>query len=249
MKTGLKEEFINKWEKYFGNAELPITFYYSNDNKGVEEAPPAKGWNCFVGELAKVRKGRSLSFSADSVSCGGGKRYLGFSNTIRPDFEYFLSCGIPDKVEGERYIRTPEMVLEIMDKTETLPMSGKQLIFKRWDALTEEDNPEVVIFFATPDVLSGLFTLANYDQTEPHSSFTPFGAGCATIIQYPYLEKDTERPRAVIGMFDVSARPMVPADRITFAVPLVKLEAMIDYMDESFLITESWEKVKSRINK
>lgn len=27
-----------------------------------------------------------------------------------PNFEYFLSCGIPGKLEGERYKKTPELV-------------------------------------------------------------------------------------------------------------------------------------------
>jgi len=50
-------------------------------------------------------------------------------------------------------------------------------------------------------------------------------------------------------MFDVSARPFVPADVLTFAVPMKKFESMVENMDESFLITESWAKVKNRIKK
>jgi hypothetical protein len=37
------------------------------------------------------------------------------------------------------------------------------IVFKRWDTLDEADSPEVVIFFAPPDVISGLFTLAIAD--------------------------------------------------------------------------------------
>jgi hypothetical protein len=53
------------------------------------------------------------------------------------------------------------------------------------------DDPEVVIFFAQPDVLSGLFTLANYDEADPNGVFAPFAAGCGSIVHYPYLEKDS----------------------------------------------------------
>ena len=88
--------------------------------------------------------------------------------------------------------------------------------------ITENDNPDVVIFFATPDILSGLFTLANFDQSEPNSTFAPFGAGCGSIVHYPYLEKDKERPRAVIGMFDPSARICVTSGELSFSVPMVK---------------------------
>jgi len=146
-------------------------------------------------------------------------------------------------MEGERYVKTPEMVEEIQKNQKKINAKGDKIIFKRWDNLTENDNPDVVIFFAKPDVLSGLFTLANFDQTEPNGTFSPFGAGCGSIVHYPYFEKDSERPRAVIGMFDPSARPCVPKDTLTFAVPMVKFLKMIDYMDESFLITETWNNV------
>ena len=52
----------------------------------------------------------------------------------------------------------------------------------------------------------------------------------------------------MIGMFDVSARPYVPKETLTFAVPINKFVRMIDNMEESFLITRSWDKVKTRIS-
>ena len=121
------------------------------------------------------------------------------------------------------------------------------IIFKRWDKLEQADHPEVVIFFAPPDVLSGLFTLTNFDEAEPNGIFTPFSAGCGTIVQYPYLERDSTRPRGVLGMFDVSARPFVPKETLSLAWPMKKFQRMIENMDESFLITPSWDKVKGRI--
>jgi hypothetical protein len=48
-------------------------------------------------------------------------------------------------------------------------------------------------------------------------------------------------------MFDVSARPCVPTGILSFSVPIVKFTRMISYMDESFLITDSWKKVQNRI--
>lgn len=244
-----KEKFIALWEKYFGTAELPIVFYYHNKINNATHVAKPKGRSCLICELAKVRNGESLAYDGDSVACGGAKRYLGFAESIRPNFEYFLSCGIPGEMEGERYIRTPEMVVELQKNQKTIAdAKGNFIIFKRWDMLVETDNPAVVVFFAKPDVLSGLFTLANFDQSEPNSTFTPFGAGCGAIVHYPYLEKEAERPRAVIGMFDPSARPCVPKDTLSFAVPMIKFEKMIDYMEESFLITETWKKVRLRIN-
>jgi hypothetical protein len=113
--------------------------------------------------------------------------------------------------------------------------------------LEKTDSPEVVIFFAQPDVLSGLFTLANFDEAEPNGVFAPFSAGCGSIVQYPYLEGRSRRPRGVIGMFDVSARPFVPGNVLTFSAPMNKFMQMIDNMEASFLITGSWQKVQKRI--
>lgn len=114
--------------------------------------------------------------------------------------------------------------------------------------LKDNEMPDVVIFFARPDVLAGLFTLANFDESEPNGVFSPFSAGCGSIVQYPYLEKESERQRCVLGMFDVSARPYVDKDTLTFSIPMNKFARMIADMEESFLITSSWDKVRTRIS-
>jgi hypothetical protein len=66
-------------------------------------------------------------------------------------------------------------------------------------------------------------------------------------VKYPFLEKDALHPRAVLGMFDVSARPFVPGSTLSFAIPMNKFASMIDNMEESFLITESWKAVQRRM--
>ena len=249
MDMTLKEQFRERWERYFDGAELPICFYYTDQEGRADMAKRDAGRQCFIGALAKVRKGQSLCFNAKSIGCFGGKRYLGFSKRIMPNFEYFLSCGIPGTVEGERYKKSPEMVKEVLEILPPFTAPGRYIVFKRWDMLEESDEPAVIIFFVKADVLSGLFTLANYDEVEQNGVIAPFGAGCSTIVMYPYLERDADRPRAVLGMFDVSARPFVPKETLTLAVPMNKFERMIGNMEESFLITPAWNKVKKRISR
>ena len=164
MKPGLKKNFIERWHKYFLNAELPIAFYYTDDAGGAQPFRTTEGQHCLIGDLAAVRQGQTLCFDTKSVACFGGKRYLGFSQNLMPNFEYFLSCGIQGKLEGERYKKTPELVLELLKHVPGFAAPAKYITFKRWDNLEEKDQPQVVIFFAPPDVLSGLFTLANYDE-------------------------------------------------------------------------------------
>ncbi len=248
MDTALKENFLKLWKQYFNDAALPITFYYTDAPVNATTVKPGSVPRCIIGALVKVREGESLAFDVDAVGCPGGRRYLGFAENLMPDFEYFLSCGIPGKLEGERYKKTPEMVREYMQKhAPAMKAPAKYIIFKRWDKLDEADNPEVVICFARPDVLAGLFTLASFDEAEQNMVIAPFGSGCSTIVQYPYLEKASQHPRGVIGMFDISARPFVTADVLTFATPMSKFVRMIDNMTESFLITPSWAKVQKRI--
>jgi len=248
MGDELNAEFLTLWDRYFPGAELPITLFYSETADGVDKAPPSETHRCMICDLAKVRKGDALCFDLEGAVCGGAKRYLGFSQEVAPGFDFFLSCGIPGKLEGERYKKTPELVRELVATGPKFEAPAQYAVFKRWDKLAPDDEPAVVIFFAPPDVLSGLFTLAGYDMAGAEAVIAPFAAGCGSIALHPYIELSRVQPRAVLGMFDVSARPCVPADILSFAVPMPLFERMVSNMEESFLITDSWKKVKRRIS-
>ncbi len=247
MDMKIVEKFIRLWRKYFNDAGLPVAFYYTDEEGHAELAKPGSVPRCLIGAIAKVRQGKSLCFDAESIRCFGGRRYLGFATEIMDDFEYFLSCGIPGKLQGERYKKSPELVREYMKYVPSFQSPARFAVFKRWDMLEKSDAPEIVIFFAQPDVLAGLFSLATFDEAEPNGVFAPFGSGCSSIILYPYLERNSARPRAVLGMFDPSARPFVPANVLTFSAPMNKFYRMIENMEESFLITNTWKAVQKRI--
>lgn len=249
MNTATRDNFIIKWEKYFGKAELPITFYYSADEGRAELVKPASVHRCIVAALQEVRNGRSMGFAAEAIGCFGGKRYLGFAQKVMPNFEYFLSCGIPGKLEGERYKKSPALVNQAMQHQQPFQAPARYIVFKRWDKLNGQDDPQVVIFFAQPDVLAGLFTLANFDQEDPHGVIAPFGSGCSAIVYHPYFQSESQRPKAVIGMFDISARPYVGENQLTFSAPMAKFQTMVENMDESFLITKSWQSVQQRLTR
>lgn len=247
MDTRFFERFSDQWSKYFPGAELPIAYYYT-DHPQPEDIKASKVVDrCLIGNLKRVRQGFPFVYDVHTSGCSGGKRYTGFSHTLRPNFEYFLSCGIPGELEGERYKRDPELVSQYLLQHPPFEAPASHLVFKRWDRLSQDEQPMAVIFFATGDVLSGLFTLANFDMAEPDGVVTPMGAGCASIIGYPLEQASLEKPRCVLGLFDVSARPHVGRDELTFSIPFQRFVQMVDYMDESFLITGSWEKVKSRL--
>ena len=248
MDAQLRELFINRWTRFFPGACLPVCYFYSDEIRDVDKADCLVEHRCLISNLNRVRDGHTFVYDAKTPGCTGGKRYSGFTATLRPHFEYFLSCGIPGELEGERYKKTPDLVRQFVEKHPPFKAPGKYLVFKRLDKMEPDEEPMAVIFFASPDVLSGLFTLANYDIADLNGVVAPMGSGCSSIIIYPYLEASSKQPRCVLGMFDVSARPYVPASTLTFTIPMKRFESMIHNMDESFLVTSSWNAVKERLS-
>ena len=77
----------------------------------------------------------------------------------------------------------------------------------------------------------------------------PFSSGCGSILTHPMKEGEKENPQAILGMFDVSARPFVEPYILTLAMPTKLFLTLLANQDESFLITKSWELVRKRIEK
>ncbi len=249
MDIQFRDYFLKRWKQYFPGAELPIAFYYTDDASRAPVMRDPNEWVCFIGQMNKIRHGEAMAFPGSALTCGGSKRYLGYTKNLRRNFEYFLSYGIEGEMEGERYKKTPELVMQQLDDHPAYDAPGKHLVCKRWDLLNEKDEPQVVVFFAAAYALAGLFTLANYDEPSSQGVIAPFGAGCASIIYFPYMEGKSDHPRAVLGMFDVSARPYVEPGTLTMGVPWQKFVTMVNNMDESFLITDSWDKVRQQMAK
>jgi uncharacterized protein (DUF169 family) len=240
-----RDKFIRLWERFFNNAELPIAFQYADSNLGVPVSEAPQGHRCLIAQLLKVRNGASICMQPHSVPCIGGKRYLLFTDSMPKDFECYISH-YPDG-RGERYKKHPSQVVHFWDNLPKLPTKGDNIIFKRWDHLDENSGPDAVIFFATPDVLSGLFTLACFDSAAEDAVIAPFGAGCTNIIYYPYREQINGTGRSVLGLMDPSARKCAKSDLVTFAIPMTKFMEIIDQMEESFLVTDTWSVIQKRI--
>ena len=240
-----RDKFTGLWEKYFNNAELPIAFQYTDNNQDIPVSEAPQGHRCLIAQLLKVRHGGAICLQPHSVPCIGGKRYMMFTDSMPKDFECYISH-YPNG-RGERYKLHPAQVSNFWDNLPKLPTKGNSVIFKRWDQLEDRDEPDAVIFFATPDVLSGLFTLTCFDSIAEDAVIAPFGAGCINIIYYPYREQIRGTARAVIGLMDPSARKCTKGDLVTFAIPITKFMAIIDQMEESFLATDTWKIIQSRI--
>jgi len=79
-----------------------------------------------------------------------------------------------------------------------------------------------------------------------NSVIVPFGTACDAIVDFPLSELESEDPKAVLGVMDPSARIYFKPNVSTFAAPWPKFLSMIENIDESFLETAGWSKVKSR---
>ncbi|MGA7104059.1 MAG: DUF169 domain-containing protein [Candidatus Deferrimicrobiaceae bacterium] len=101
---------IDSFMEAFGMAEYPVLFRYTDSLPEGTLLPPEATRVCVFALLAKTRaEGRPVALSASHHGCAGGGYYLGFLDQPREGIEYFLSCGVAGKMEGERYLKTPDL--------------------------------------------------------------------------------------------------------------------------------------------
>lgn len=246
MDQGKYEKFIAR----LGLTEQPLGIFYSDQKPAEGITLQGRGHVCIFALLNRARQlGQTAYFDENHTGCDGGAYYLGFRPSPRPKIEYFLSCGIPGEMEGERYVKTPELARKYFSSTQPRVAAGKFCLFKPLNKMAEREEPEVVVFFVPPDVLSGLFTLTNYAAERQDAVQIPFSSGCGAILTHPLKEAEKEDPRAILGLFDVSTRPFVEPNILTLAMPTRLFLSLLENQDESFLITESWKRVRARIEK
>lgn len=230
-------------------------------------------WGCVMWLLANAAKGRQAVFSRETFGCWGGAVGLGFGNFYEKwpggiDLFYgFLSCGVEndekarehvekikpflreemydDLMRGERYIKTPELVKKFVELLPITDVPTEYVVFKPLkDVDPQKEEPKVIVFFVDPDQLSALVVLASYAREDNESVIIPQAAGCQSIGIYPFREAESERPRAVVGMVDLSARlnirKQIGADMMTFAMPYAMFEEMEESVEGSFLERPTW---------
>ena len=231
------KDFIGSYREAFGEkAQLPLLFGYSDE----PVAPTAKIGGCFFKGLQAAREGSPVSLSAEVIGCGGGKLYTGFSD-------------MPERVPNfvslvEKYKKTPEMVADYVKGLNMSRSAKPYLNFVRADQADSLDGFEGVMFYATPDMLSGLCGWAFFDSNEPDAVVAQFGSGCSTVVSMTVVENARGGHRCFLGLFDPSVRPWVGKDELSFTVPMSRFTAMLDSMRNCFLFgSHAWERVKTRM--
>lgn len=231
------QKFLQKYREAFGDAvPLPIAFGYSE----VPVVEIRKIPRCMVGAIRKVCEGEPLTLSVDNVLCGGGSLYTAFA-PMQERIPGFVS-------ETEHYKQTPDQVREYIRRLDISLTEKPYLNFVRMDRLTTLDGIEGILFFATPDMLSGLCSWAFYDNDADDAVCTRFASGCCSMVTFAVRENRPNGRSCFIGMLDPSARPLIPADELTFVIPAGRFREMMQTLEHSALFRKAYSVVRKRMH-
>ena len=203
---------------------------------------------CVLGVIWRARKKKCAAvFDRQRFGCLGGAFYLGF---LKPQLDMvarYVSTGIPQQLEGERYLESPEVARHFFETVDPRPAPARYCIFKPISLFQKSEHPELVTFFARAESISGLNQLATFVTNDFEAVRSPFGSGCSTIVSWPLKYLAQGEPKAVVGGWDPSDRKFLKADEITFTVPHEMFVNMVKRWKDSFLTASAWQTVKQRI--
>lgn len=207
-------------------------------------------FSCVMRNVWLARKQHCAAFlSAQEYGCIGGVYYCSMMRPNLAFIENYVSTGISGTpVHGERYMPNPESVRRFLAEIDPRPAPAKYCIFKPLSLFADGELPEFVIFFARPEVLTGLFTHTVFTTGETDCVVSPFGAGCTNMLAWPSYYQRQGLEKAVLGGFDPSARKYIKPDELTFTVPLSLYEKMLAALPESmFQVDGEWKNVRKKI--
>ncbi len=208
----------------------------------------AENFACVIGKIWLARKKRSVAyFDRDRFGCLGGAYFLGYMPKPLESNIHYVSTGIPGVMEGERYLPSPDATRRFYASVDPRPAPKPYCVFKPLSLFAADEQPEIVIFFGRPEVLSGLHQLATFVTEDFHAVQSPFGSGCANIVTWPLKYLREGKLKAVVGAWDPSDRPFLKTDELTFTVPFAMFQTMLERWRDSFLTAPAWEKARKKI--
>ncbi|MFZ7113580.1 MAG: DUF169 domain-containing protein [Desulfatiglandales bacterium] len=261
-------ESLPRFIETLGMDESPMGIYYT-DEPPLEGATPKPGdlptrereidnlidwqavfggFSCVIGHIWRARKRQVPAFfDAGHFGCPGGAFFLGFMKPQTETMIHYVSSGIPDRMKGELYCKSPDALRRIFDEIDPPPAPKRFCVVKSLDLFKDEERPDVVAFFSRPESLSGLHQLAAFVTNDTQVVKSPWGAGCTGLITWPFKFLREGRKKAVLGGWDPSARKFYKTDELTFTVPFEMFQEMLACFDSSFLTTKTWEIVQKKI--
>lgn len=232
--------------KYIGLRNHPVAVIWKDEMPRDAIHFQENKWGCVVALIKAASQGKVAAATNATTVCRGGKAGLGFQGYEHGEIEYFLSTGSETMARCERYKKTPELARAFTDRIPRI-QPGKCMVFKPLGMVTDGDCPVCIIFLVNADQLSGLVTLANYDQATQDNVSIRFASGCGQAVLYPLAAEEAGHNTCYIGMTDPSARKVISGDQLSFSIPYTRFLEMEKEAADSFLTTDTWEIIKGRI--
>lgn len=231
-------DFISEYCECFGaSAPLPLAVVYTD--RPLSEPHDIPG--CMFKQFHRAYAGQTVTFDAGSLTCGGGKLYTGLGPAQERIYGFVSNV--------ERYKQSPELVRDYITALNPRLSEKAYLNIVPVANLDNFDETEGLMFFVTPDVLSGLFAWANYDSSDLNAVMSPWGSGCASSITTMVNENRAGGKHCFIGMLDVSARQFFRPDIMSFSIPRSRFMEMCGTMRQCCISgSPAWLKMKKRIN-
>jgi uncharacterized protein (DUF169 family) len=241
--------------------------------EGAARFQPGKQ-SCVMFLFASAAEGKTGALSREAYGCVGGGVGMGFGDCYRAfpggrdAFDRFLSTGnegapgadaiaagmraggapepfVGHFLHGERYKRSPELVRGFVEALPMREVPGKYVVFKPLSAVDpEKETPVTVSFLVDPDRLTALVILSNYDRPDLENVAIPWVAACQTVGLLGFREAESENPRGLVGLVDISARKYLGArgrNTLSFTVPFRRFMQMEGFVEGSFLEGDTWK--------
>lgn len=208
-----------------------------------------EGFSCIICNVLKARKKKVAAWaSAERFGCPGAAFWLGYNKPQAERVICYLSSGLPGQLAGEFLYRSPEVVREVFEHIDPRAAPGKYCVVKPFGLFAEQEQPELVAFFARPEALCGLNLLAAFVTDDPEVVVSPWGAACGSLITWPlhYLARGLNK--AVLGGWDPWPRRYFQTDELSFTVPYTMFKKMVHRFEDSFLTTRAWSTVRKKID-
>lgn len=236
----------------------PVGVFLGNVDAACDlDASPEKR-NCVVPLLMAASKGKTISLNEESCNCPGGATGCCFGDGFtrrNPNIHKMLSQGFGDQAQpqmpehmksGERFFCSEELALKWRSN---MPFSEKgypRVVFAPMSRWAEIGLPDVVFVFADPDRISALVTMLGSHNGEALNTLAPFGAACHSIL-YAVEQIDKDRPKAILGLFDISQRREALANSLSLTMPYSLWAGLAEDLDKSCLTTHAWKEIEKRL--
>jgi hypothetical protein len=227
----------------------PVGLYFAENRPDKAMGFKNGKRGCIMPLIFSAARGKTIAFDKNSTGWDCSAFYLGYRDWISPGIEHFLSKGSLTRPHCERFIKTPDLAKAYLESIRFQEVSEGTAIFKPLEMFSDSELPEVVTFFANPDQLSALVFLLHFDNPcSEDRVVTRFASACASVSTLPLQYARNGEKKAVWGLHDITARLRLPENLMTITMPYPLLTEIGEYIDSSFLTTDSWNKIAKRIN-